>query len=149
MRNINLLIALTTSTLLISACAGEEKVNEVKESSSAVSGEAYEDAAEMKGEFVTIAEKTLKEIYNIDNFKIDMSSSKLNVFHSPDDKNSETGEEYTNIITGMTEYTYQDKIYNLILIYSKTSEESYKILSMSTNYNHDLGIDVPLESDSQ
>lgn len=141
MKKIRLALALSTSALLMTACGSEEVV---KESSSVVS----ENTNEIKGEFVTIADKSLKDIYNIDNFKIDMSSDKLNVLRSPDDKNSETGEEYKNIITGMTEFTYQDKIYNLILIYSKTSEDAYKIISMSTNYNHDLGIDVPLESDS-
>lgn len=141
MKKIRLALALSTSALLMTACGSEEVV---KESSSVVS----ENTNEIKGEFVTIADKSLKDIYNIDNFKIDMSSDKLNVLRSPDDKNSETGEEYKNIITGMTEFTYQDKIYNLILIYSKTSEDAYKIISMTTNYNHDLGIDVPLESDS-
>lgn len=141
MKKIKLALALSTSVLLMTACGSEEVV---KESSSVVS----ENTNEIKSEFVTIADKSLKDIYNIDNFKIDMSSDKLNVLRSPDDKNSETGEEYKNIITGMTEFTYQDKIYNLILIYSKTSEDAYKIISMSTNYNHDLGIDVPLESDS-
>lgn len=141
MKKIRLALDLSTSVLLMTACGSEEVV---KESSSVVS----ENTNEIKGEFVTIADKSLKDIYNIDNFKIDMSSDKLNVLRSPDDKNSETGEEYKNIITGMTEFTYQDKIYNLILIYSKTSEDAYKIISMSTNYNHDLGIDVPLESDS-
>lgn len=147
MKKISLLAALAVGILFITACGSSESASKKAESESAVSGEIHEAGLEVKGEFVTIAEKSLKENYHIDNFKIDMSSSTLKVFNSTDEKNAETGEEYKNVINGMAEYTYQDKIYNLNLMYSKTSKDSYKILFMDTNYDHELGIDIPLESD--
>lgn len=147
MNKYKLIATLAASVFVISGCGTSETSSEEFSSESAVSGEISEAELEVKGEFVTIAEKAIKENYHIDNFNIDMGSDKLDVFHMEDDKNPETGEEYQNVISGMSEFTYQDNIYNLHLIYSKTSEDTYKILYLSSNYNFDLDVEVPLESD--
>ena len=147
MNKYKLIATLAASVFIISACGSSETSSEEVASESAVSGEISEAELEVKGEFVTIAEKAIKESYGIDNFEIDISSNKLSVFNSTDEMNSETGEEYNNVINGMGEFTYQDNIYRFNILYSKTSEDSYQILFMDSDYNHDLGIDIPLDSD--
>lgn len=66
--------------------------------------------SDQTAEFATIAEKHIKEIYSIDNLKMDLKSIKVTQF--PDDKNAETGEEYKNIYNGIGDFTWQDKKYN-------------------------------------
>ncbi|MEJ4918872.1 hypothetical protein SKA40_14805, partial [Enterococcus faecium] len=73
--------------------------------------------SDQTAEFATIAEKHIKEIYSIDNLKMDLKSIKVTQF--PDDKNAETGEEYKNVYNGTGDFTWQDKKYNFSLIYSK------------------------------
>ena len=111
MNKYKLIATLAASVFIISACGSSETSSEEVASESAVSGEISEAELEVKGEFVTIAEKAIKESYGIDNFEIDISSNKLSVFNSTDEMNSETGEEYNNVINGMGEFTYQDNIY--------------------------------------
>lgn len=100
-----------------------------------------------KSEFLVIAEKYIKQTYAIDNFKIDDSSDKLKVYNSPTDVNAETGEEYKNIINGISEFTYQDKVYPFTLLYNKIDKNKYSVLYLYSNYDSTKGIDVPLKSE--
>lgn len=96
-------------------------------------------------EFATIAKKHIKQIYSIDNFKMDLKSIK--VYQFPDDKNSETGEVYKNVINGTGEFTWQDKVYSYTLIYSNKDTKNYSVLYLYSNLDSNKGIDTPLESD--
>lgn len=147
MNKYKLIATLAASSFIVSGCGSNETSSEEVASESAVSGELHEAEDNTRGEFLTIAEKLIKENYGIDNFQIDISSNKLSVFNSTDEMNLETGEEYNNVINGMGEFTYQDNIYRFNILYSKPDENSYEILFMDSDYNHDSGIDIPLESD--
>ena len=143
MRIIKLGVVSVLLVFFLGACSTPEK-EETKDYSS-TNSTIQETDTNQKAEFATIAEKHIKEIYSIDNFKIDIKSIKVNQF--PDDKNAETGEVYKNIFNGIGDFTWQGKQYNFTLIYSKKDATNYSILYLYSNLDPNKGIDTPLESD--
>lgn len=129
--------------IFLGACSSSEK--EETKNYSSTNSTIQETDTDQKAEFATIAEKHIKELYSIDNLKIDLKSIKVNQF--PDDKNAETGEEYKNVLNGIGDFTWQDKQYNFSLIYSKKDETNYSVLYLYSNLDPNKGIDTPLESD--
>ncbi|WP_315307334.1 hypothetical protein [Enterococcus devriesei] len=129
--------------LILGACSTSEK--EEPKNYESTNSTIKETDTDQKAEFATIAEKHIKEVYSIDNFKIDLKSIKVNQF--PDDKNAETGEIYKNILNGIGDFTWQDKQYNFSLIYSKKDDTNYSVLYLHSNLDSTKGIDTPLESD--
>lgn len=143
MKFIKLAVASVLLVIFLGACSTPEK-EETKDYSSTNSTIQETDNSE-KAEFAAIAEKHIKESYSIDNYKVDLKSIKVNQF--PDDKNAETGEVYKNIYNGNGEFTWQDKVYNFTLIYSKKDDTNYSVLYLYSNLDTNKGIDTPLESD--
>ena len=84
----------------------------------------------------------------IDNFEVNFTDDSFKVYRMPDDKNTETGEEYKNVYSAIGNFTYQDKIYNFDMVYSFTDKDSYKVLYFNTPFDESKNtIDTPLESD--
>lgn len=105
------------------------------------------EAKDEKSRASVIAETKIKKIYNIDNFKVNYTDSSFKVFRMPDDKNSETGEVYKNVYSAKGNFTWQDKTYDFYLLYSMSSADNYTVLSLTSNIDNNIKIDVPLESD--
>lgn len=131
--------------LITSACSSKTDTKNDKTYESTKDTFTIEN--DSKGEFVTLAEKHIKELYQIDNIKLNMKSNVLSVYGMPDQVDSDTGEVYKNIISGSTDFTYQDKVYKLTFLYSKTDDEHYKALYLYSNYDSNKTIDVTLEDD--
>lgn len=142
-----LVIGLLLTILFLSACGNSESTKEsrtYKEANTAVK----ETNDEEKSEASIIVEKVLKEHYMIDNFEVNFTDDSFKVYRMPDDKNTETGEEYKNVYSAIGNFTYQDKIYNFDMVYSFTDKDSYKVLYFNTPLDESKNtIDTPLESD--
>ncbi|MGY3748107.1 hypothetical protein ACWN8P_12685 [Vagococcus salmoninarum] len=138
-----LLVAILLSFCLVtSACSDKSNSRDKKKDDK--TRNTFTIEKDSKGEFITLAEKHIKELYQIDNLKLNTNPDILKVYGSPDEVNSETGEVYKNVINGITEFTYQDKVYKLTFLYSKTDDEHYKVLYLYSNYDTSKIIDVPL-----
>lgn len=106
------------------------------------------DAKEEKTKIsVEVADKSIKQIYSIDNFIIKDTDSSFKVTRLPDDKNSETGEIYKNVYSVRGEYTWQDKIYHFTMLYSQKNAKESSVLLFTSNIDDSKTINVPLESD--
>lgn len=105
------------------------------------------EAKDEKSRASVIAEKQIKELYSIDNFKVNYTDSSFKVFRMPDDKNSETGQEYKNLYSVIGNFTWQDTQYHFSMLYSMTDEDNYTVISLTSNFNNDVSIDIPIESD--
>lgn len=105
------------------------------------------EAKDEKSRASVIAEKSIKKLYSIDNFKINFTDSSFKVFQMPDDKNIETGQEYKNIYSVIGDYTWQDKLYKFSMLYSMSDEDNYTVLSLTSNIDNAISIDIPIESD--
>lgn len=142
-----LVIGLLLTILFLSACGNSESTEEsrtYKEANTAVK----ETNDEEKSEASVIVEKVLKEHYMIDNFKVNFTDDTFKVYRMPDDKNSDTGEEYKNVYSAIGNFTYQDKVYNFDMVYSFTDKDSYKVLYFNTPLDDSKNtINTPLESD--
>lgn len=142
-----IVIGLLLTILFLSACGNSESTEEsrtYKEANTAVK----ETNDEEKSEASVIVEKVLKEHYMIDNFEVNFTDDSFKVYRMPDDKNTETGEEYKNVYSAIGNFTYQDKIYNFDMVYSFTDKDSYKVLYFNTPLDEAKNtIDTPLESD--
>lgn len=142
-----IVIGLLLTILFLSACGNSESTEEsrtYKEANTAVK----ETNDEEKSEASVIVEKVLKEHYMIDNFKVNFTDDSFKVYRMPDDKNTETGEEYKNVYSAIGNFTYQDKVYNFDMVYSFTDKDSYKVLYFNTPFDESKNtIDTPLESD--
>ena len=142
-----LVIGLLLTILFLSACGNSESTEEsrtYKEANTAVK----ETNDEEKSEASVIVEKVLKEHYMIDNFKVNFTDDTFKVYRMPDDKNSDTGEEYKNVYSAIGNFTYQDKVYNFDMVYSFTDKDSYKVLYFNTPLDDSRNtINTPLESD--
>lgn len=114
MKKIAMLGLVVISIISLAACTDSEvtKVDYDKTNNSIVETDSH-----AKAEFATIAEKQITKNYAIDNFKIDLSSIKVNQF--PDEINADTGEVYKNVMNGGGKFTFQDKIYDFSLIYRR------------------------------
>lgn len=141
------IILVISFSIIVSSILGSKNDNSNKDSTVSKSSSSGDWSTDVnKGEFLLIAEKYIKETYAIDNFKIDHSSKKLKVYNSPKEINAETGEEYSNITNGGSEFTYQDKIYSFSLMYNKIDENKYSVIYLHSNYDSSKGIDVPFKS---
>lgn len=142
-----IVIGLLLTILFLSACGNSESTEEsrtYKEANTAVK----ETNDEEKSEASVIVEKVLKEHYMIDNFKVNFTDDIFKVYRMPDDKNSDTGEEYKNVYSAIGNFTYQDKVYNFDMVYSFTDKDSYKVLYFNTPLDDSKNtINTPLESD--
>lgn len=142
-----IVIGLLLTILFLSACGNSESTEEsrtYKEANTAVK----ETNDEEKSEASVIVEKVLKEHYMIDNFKVNFTDDSFKVYRMPDDKNTETGEEYKNVYSAIGNFTYQDKVYNFDMVYSFTDKDSYKVLYFNTPFDESKNtIDTPLDSD--
>lgn len=142
-----IVIGLLLTILFLSACGNSESTEEsrtYKEANTAVK----ETNDEEKSEASVIVEKVLKEHYMIDNFKVNFTDDTFKVYRMPDDKNSDTGEEYKNVYSAIGNFTYQDKVYNFDMVYSFTDKDSYKVLYFNTPLDDSKNtINTPLESD--
>lgn len=129
--------------LFLAGCGSSEEKEEknYESTNSSIKGVDTNQTAE----FATIAEKHIKEIYGIDDLKMDLQSIKVTQF--PDDKNAETGEEYKNVFNGTGDFTWNNQTYNFSLIYSKKDATNYTVLYLYSNLDTNKGIDTPLESD--
>lgn len=143
MKYIKLGVVSILSVFLLCACSSSE--NESKTNYSSTNSSIKEIDTNQKAEFATIAEKHIKEIYAVNNIKMDLKS--INVTQFPDDTNAETGEVYKNVFNGVGDFTWQDKQYNFSLIYSKKDDTNYTVLYLHSNLDSAKGIDTPLESD--
>lgn len=143
-----IVIGLLLTILFLSACGNSESTEEsrtYKEANTAVK----ETNDEEKSEASVIVEKVLKEHYMIDNFEVNFTDDSFKVYRMPDDKNTETGEEYKNVYSAIGNFTYQDKIYNFDMVYSFTDKDSYKVLYFNTPLDDSKNtINTPLESDN-
>lgn len=144
MKYIKLGVVSILSVILLGACSTSE--NKSKTDYSSTNSSIKETDTAQKAEFATIAEKHIKEIYAVDNIKMDLRS--ISVTQFPDDKNAETGEVYKNVFNGIGDFTWQDKKYNFSLIYSKKDDTNYTVLYLHSNLDSNKGIDTPLESDN-
>ncbi|GMC10434.1 hypothetical protein K5E_25730 [Enterococcus thailandicus] len=129
--------------LFLTACGSSEEKEEKNYEST--NSSIKEVDTNQTAEFATIAEKHIKEIYGIDDLKMDLQSIKVTQF--PDDKNAETGEEYKNVFNGTGDFTWNNQEYNFSLIYSKKDATNYIVLYLYSNLDTNKGIDTPLESD--
>lgn len=144
MKYIKLGVVSILSVILLGACSTSE--NESKTDYSSTNSSIKETDTAQKAEFATIAEKHIKEIYAVDNIKMDLKS--ISVTQFPDDKNAKTGDVYKNVFNGIGDFTWQDKKYNFSLIYSKKDDTNYTVLYLHSNLDSNKGIDTPLESDN-
>ncbi|MDK4352452.1 hypothetical protein M4I17_08520 [Enterococcus thailandicus] len=129
--------------LFLTACGSSEEKEEKNYAST--NSSIKEVDTNQTAEFATIAEKHIKEIYGINDLKMDLQSIKVTQF--PDDKNAETGEEYKNVFNGTGDFTWNNQEYNFSLIYSKKDATNYTVLYLYSNLDTNKGIDTPLESD--
>ncbi|HBC4799078.1 TPA: hypothetical protein KET04_002632 [Enterococcus faecalis] len=142
MKKISMLGLVVISIISLAACTDSEvtKVDYDKTNNSIVETDSH-----AKAEFATIAEKQITKNYAIDNFKIDLSSIKVNQF--PDEINADTGEVYKNVMNGGGKFTFQDKIYDFSLIYSKKDESKYTVLYLYSPLDKTKTMEIPLKSD--
>lgn len=94
-----------------------------------------------------IVENVLKEHYMIDDFEVNFTNDSFKVIQMPDDKNAETGEEYKNLYSAIGDYTYQEKTYQFVALYSLKDESDYSVLYFYTPLDEEKSISVPLESE--
>ncbi|MBS7578329.1 hypothetical protein HOY36_12320 [Enterococcus sp. MMGLQ5-2] len=138
------------SIVLLGACSSKSESKSTNDSSydyNQTNSEVKEANNSQKAEFIVLAKKEIKKLYQIDNFEIDDSSDNLKVNIMPDDKSQDGSETYKNVFSGISNFTYQDKIYSFDFIYSKTDENHYKVLYLYSNYDANNKISVPLDSD--
>ncbi|EMF0283857.1 hypothetical protein KGD00_000274 [Enterococcus hirae] len=133
------------SITIMGGCGSSTAETKESKNYSETNSTIKEVGSDQTAEFATIAEKHIKEIYSIDNLKMDLKSIKVTQF--PDDKNAETGEEYKNVYNGTGDFTWQDKKYNFSLIYSKKDATNYTVLYLYSNLDTNKGVDTPLVSD--
>ncbi|WP_071131541.1 hypothetical protein [Enterococcus timonensis] len=94
-----------------------------------------------------IVENVLEEHYMIDDFEVNFTNDSFKVIQMPDDKNAETGEEYKNLYSAIGDYTYQEKTYQFVALYSLKDESDYSVLYFYTPLDEEKSISVPLESE--
>lgn len=142
-----LAVGLLLSILFLGAC-GSTSSTEDSRNYSESNSEVKDTNDEEKSEASIIVEKVLKEHYMIDNFEVNFTDDSFKLHRMPDDKNTETGEEYKNVYSAIGNFTYQDKIYNFDMVYSFTDKDSYKVLYFNTPFDESKNtINTPLESD--
>ncbi|WP_375178772.1 hypothetical protein [Enterococcus rotai] len=129
--------------ILVGCGNSTEKERDFNQTNTEVKEGSNEEIAELS----VISENQIKKLYGIDNIKINYTTKDFKVFRMPDDKNAETGEVYKNVYSGIGDFTWQDKIYHFSILYSMVDDSKYNVLSLTSQYDTDKIINVPLESD--
>lgn len=138
------IIAVLFMLFILVGCGESEKMEFGKSNT-----EVIEDvSSQEKALGWTYAEIQIKQLYGLDKIKIKGDSENLKVMRMPDDKNSETGEEYKDVYSVRGNFTFQDHVYNFTMLYSLTDEDHYKVLYLISNYDDSKSISVPLASDN-
>lgn len=130
--------------LFLTGCGSEQKE---ERSFDTPNTEVREVGTDVKSESSVIAQKVLEKQYGLANFKVNMTDKDYKVFQMADDKNAETGEVYMNLYSTLGTFEFQDKNYPFTMLHSMKNESDYAVLYFQTNYDDNLTIDTPLESD--